>query len=142
MIEIINQQKRYSIDLNRFKILLKTLIMHYNLQNPEISLVFANNKAVRELNHRFLNKNTATDVLSFPVGEKGADGKFYLGDIIISVPIAYRECLQKRDLLERKLEHLTLHGFLHLMGFEHFKGIEEEEKKIRSSLFKESKHGN
>jgi len=141
MIEIINQQRRLRIDTNPFKNLLKRLIAHYKLQDPEITLAFVNNKAIKELNTKFLKKNTPTDVLSFPIGEKGSDGKFYLGDIIISVPKANKQSKEKKHALERELELLTVHGFLHLLGFEHFEGIEEEEGKIRK-LFLKGENGN
>ena len=130
MIEIINRQRKQTINKNRFHILLARLVDHYQLENPEVTLAFVNNKTIQKLNHQFLNKNVPTDVLSFPVGEKGADGKYYLGDIIISVPKANDHCLEKGHSLEREMEVLTIHGFLHLLGYEHFKGLEKEEKKI------------
>lgn len=140
MIEILNQQHRYSIDKDRSKRLLKRLIKHYKLQDPEVTLALVNNKAIKDLNRKFLNKDAPTDVLSFPIGEKASDGKFYLGDIIISVPQAAKQCLLKQHGLERELEILIIHGFLHLLGFEHFKGMEEEEKKTWEYLI-EGKDG-
>jgi len=135
MIEILNQQHKYPINTARFKKLLQRLIKHFKLQNPEVTLAFVNDKTIKDLNNRFLKKNSPTDVLSFPVNEKGADGKFYLGDIIISVPQAYKQCSPIKEGLERELELLSIHGFLHLLGFEHFKDIEEEEEKIQNLFF-------
>jgi probable rRNA maturation factor len=130
MIEIINQQNRYWIRLKKFKDLLKKLIKHSKLKDPEVTLVFVDTKTIRRLNNEFLKRNAPTDVLSFPLGEKGADGKFYLGDIVISVPQAFKQCFSQEHGLERELEFLTIHGFLHLMGYDHSEGFEEEEKKI------------
>lgn len=141
MIQIINQQKKYWINTKKFKDLLKRLIHHYKLNDPEISLVFVDTRAIKRLNRLFLKKNAPTDVLSFPIREKGADNKFYLGDITISVPQAFKQCLAENHGLERELELLAIHGFLHLLGYEHFKGIEEEEEKIKN-LFLEGNHGN
>ncbi len=138
MIEILNQQKRHRINKNRFKSLFHKLCSHYKIQNAEITLAFVTNQVIRGLNRKFLNKNTFTDVLSFPIREKGADGKFYLGDIIISAPKAFEQCSQEKHSLERELEYLTIHGFLHLNGYEHFKGLEEEEEKIRKLLFRKN----
>ncbi|GAG48614.1 unnamed protein product, partial [marine sediment metagenome] len=87
-------------------------------------------KAIKRLNNKFLKINAPTDVLSFPLGEKSIDGKFYLGDIVISVPQAFKQCFSQKHGLERELELLTVHGFLHLIGFDHSEGFEEEEKKI------------
>ena len=130
MIEIINQQNRYWISLKKFKDLLKKLIKHSKLKDPEVTLVFVDTKTIKRLNNEFLKINAPTDVLSFPLGEKSADGKFYLGDIVISVPQAFKQCFSQEHGLERELELLTIHGFLHLMGFDHSEGFEEEEKKI------------
>ncbi len=134
MIEIINRQKKHKISKNRFKDLLERLVDQYQLDSPEITLAFVNNRTTQELNRKFLNKNAPTDVLSFPIREKGADEKYYLGDIIISVQKALDQSSVENHSLERELEILIIHGFLHLMGFEHSKGLEREEAKIRNLL--------
>ncbi len=141
MIEILNQQRRHKINIQRFRGLLSSLIKHYKLDSPEIVLAFVNNKAIQELNLKFLKKNKPTDVLSFPLGQKGPDGKYYLGDIIISVPEAHKQAEEKKHSLERELEILTVHGFLHLLGYEHLEGMEEEEDNVSTLMFK-GKNGN
>ena len=137
MIEILNNQKRHKINIKRFRELLETLIENYGVKDPELTLAFVNNSAIQDLNRRFLEEDKPTDVLSFPIGEKGADGIYYLGDIIISVPQANKQRLRKNHSLERELEILTIHGFLHLLGYEHLEGMEEEEDKIKKVLFEE-----
>ena len=137
MIEILNRQHKYWINLRKFKNLLKKLAEHYRLKNAEGSLVFVDTKTIKKLNRKFLKKNAPTDVLSFPIREKSVDGAFYLGDIIISVPQAFKQCLSLDHGLERELELLTIHGFLHLRGFKHRAGFEEEEEKIRNLLIRE-----
>lgn len=134
MIEVLNLQHRYRVRPARFKALLERLVERYALEDPEISLVFAGTRRIRALNRKFLKKDAPTDVLSFPVGKKGADGKFYLGDIVISVPRAFRQCFAQAHSLERELEDLAIHGFLHLLGYDHGRGIEEEEEKARLFL--------
>lgn len=134
MIEIINQQHRYWLNIRKFKELLKRLSSHYKLNDPEITLAFTDNRAIKKLNKQYLKKDAPTDVLSFPIGEKGADGKYYLGDIIISVPQAFKQCFSEEHGLERELEFLTIHGFLHLLGYKHSEGIEEEEEKMENLL--------
>jgi probable rRNA maturation factor len=134
MIEIINRQKKRKINKHRFQVLLERLVDYYRLDDPEVTLAFVNNITIKGLNRRFLNKNAPTDVLSFPVGETGADGRYYLGDIIISVPKALDQALEQKHSLEREMEVLTIHGFLHLLGYEHSKGLEREEKKIHKLL--------
>ena len=135
MIEILNQQNKYWIHLNTFRNLLKKLIIRYKLKDPEITLAFVDNRTIKRLNEKYLKKKAPTDVLSFPINEKGSDDKFYLGDIVISVPYAFKQSLPKEHGLEKELKILTIHGFLHLLGFEHFEGMEEEEGKIHKLLF-------
>jgi probable rRNA maturation factor len=137
MIEIINQQSRYPVEERKFKDLLNKLILRYKLKKPEITLAFVTNKVIRELNKKYLDKDSPTDVLSFPLGEKGADGKLYFGDIIISMPTAYKQSRSKKHSFERELEVLTIHGFLHLLGYEHYKGLEEEEISARADILEE-----
>lgn len=141
MIEIINRQNRYEIRTRDFRELLTRLIRHYDLKDPVVTLAFVNNKAIRDLNRDFLHRDKPTDVLSFPLNEKAADGRYYLGDIIISVPQAKKQALERRHALHKELILLTLHGFLHLMGYRHHQGMEEEELKIRN-IYIEGDNGN
>jgi probable rRNA maturation factor len=138
MIEIINRQHKHRINQKKFKNLLNRLIEHHKLEDPEISLVFVGTKAIKTLNRRFLKKDAPTDILSFPIGEKSSDGKYYLGDIIISVPQAFKQSRQFNYSLESELKILVIHGFLHLMGFKHGEGIEEEESKMKTLFLKEN----
>ncbi|MFA9454981.1 MAG: rRNA maturation RNase YbeY, partial [Candidatus Aminicenantaceae bacterium] len=104
----------------------------------EVTLALVNDKPMTDLNRRFMDKDGPTDVLSFPIRDKGPDGKYYLGDIIISVPYAARQSRSRGHALQQELEFLVIHGLLHLQGFEHSEGLEEEEDKIRARWLKES----
>ena len=111
------------------------MFARYRLGNPEVVLVFVGTKAIRTLNRKYRRKDRATDILSFPIGRKGADGKFYLGDIVISVPVAAKQARTAGHSLERELEVLTLHGFLHLAGYDHGAHVGLEEKAARKHFF-------
>ncbi|MGZ4887484.1 MAG: rRNA maturation RNase YbeY [Candidatus Aminicenantales bacterium] len=130
MIEILNRQRKYPVRTRAFKRLLEGLIARYRLADPDVTLAFVGTTAIRTLNRKFMKKDKPTDVLSFPVGKKGPDGRFFLGDIIVAVPVAERQGREKGHGLERELELLAVHGFLHLLGYDHFAGIEEEERKV------------
>jgi len=71
-----------------------------------------------ELNMQFLNKNYATDVLSFPIKEEFPDG-YYLGDIFICLPLAQQQALDNKISVEHELMTLMIHGLLHLAGYDH-----------------------
>ena len=131
MIEVINRQKKHPVRTKAFKRLLGELSARYRLADPEVTLAFVGERAIHTLNRKFRKKDRPTDVLSFPLGEKGADGKFYLGDIVIAVPVAFRQSRAKGHGLDRELRLLAIHGFLHLLGYDHSAGIEDEERKAQ-----------
>lgn len=129
MIEIINRQKKHPIRIKAFERLLGDLGRQYGRAKAEVTLSFVGDRAIRTLNRKWMKKDKPTDVLSFPLGETAPDGKYYLGDIVISVPVATRQARDKRHGLERELRLLAIHGYLHLLGYDHFAGLEEEERK-------------
>jgi probable rRNA maturation factor len=134
MIEILNRQKKTRIERARFERLLRTLLRRYGVRKGTVTLAFVGDATIRRLNRQFRKKDKPTDVLSFPIMERGPEGFFQLGDIIISVP---RAAVQAKDLghsLRYELQFLTIHGFLHLLGFEHFRGHEEEEARMAAAL--------
>jgi probable rRNA maturation factor len=132
MIEILNRQRTTPIDRDRFERLLKRLVRHYRLGRPELALSFVDDPEIRELNKTYRKKDKATDVLSFPLNEKGSDGRFYLGDIVISIPRAREQAAELGHPLDRELEILAVHGFLHLLGYNHDAGHETEEAKLHA----------
>jgi len=134
MIEVLNLQRRYWIDRRKFVRVLARLAEKYRLDDPEVTLAFVETRTITKLNRQFLKRDGPTDVLSFPGRGKGEGGKRFLGDIIISVPQAFSQCFAEQHGLETELLDLTVHGFLHLLGFDHEKGIEEEEARVREAL--------
>jgi len=134
MIEVLNRQHRHVINLTRFRRALEFLVERSKLGDPEVTLAFVGTKSIRKLNRDFRKIDRPTDVLSFPAGGKSADGKYYLGDIIISVPQAFEQSRGESHGLETELMDLAVHGFLHLVGFDHGKGIEAEEAEVRRLL--------
>ena len=81
----------------------------------EVALVLTGDARVRALSARYRHKDKPTDVLSFP-GPGGLEG---LGDIVISVRMAERNAQALGRTLLQELDVLALHGFLHLLGYDH-----------------------
>ena len=81
----------------------------------EVSLVLTGDRSLRALNARYRGQDKPTDVLSFPAG--GGEGG--LGDIVISVETAERNARAGGRTLPRELDVLALHGFLHVLGYDH-----------------------
>jgi probable rRNA maturation factor len=134
MIEVLNLQARYWLDRRKFAGLLAGLVQRYGLGDAEITLAFVDTRTISRLNRRFMKRDGPTDVLSFPGGDKPGADRAYLGDIVISVPQAFKQSFAETHGLETELMDLTVHGFLHLIDFDHGKGIEEEEVRVRAEL--------
>ncbi|MCJ7588912.1 MAG: rRNA maturation RNase YbeY [Candidatus Aminicenantes bacterium] len=131
MIEVINLQRKARLRVRSFRDLVAGLVRRYRLKDPDIVLAFVDDRRIKLLNREFRGKDKATDVLSFPIGTRGPDGRYFLGDIIISVPRAAAQAAEKNHDLDRELRILVIHGFLHLLGYKHFRGMEAEEAKVR-----------
>lgn len=100
----------------------------------EVSITFVDNERIKEINKEYRDKDQPTDVISFALEELGegeveiigADMPRFLGDIIISIPKAKEQAEEYNHSFERELGFLSLHGFLHLLGYDHM--TEEDEK--------------
>ena len=92
------------------------------------------------MNNKFRKKNKATDILSFPFVKKAKLTKeTYIGDIIISYNFIDKPKLQKLKTFKQKLIKTFIHGFLHLLGFDHVKNkdyikMKKEERRIYQTV--------
>lgn len=128
--------------MGRIKTLLTTLLRRLGQPNAELSVLFAGDHVVRTLNRQYRGKDRTTDVLSFALRE----GPFanlqpeFLGDIIISVPVAAKQAREAGHSLAREIELLLVHGLLHLLGYDHERGPAEARKMRRKErlLMKET----
>ncbi|MCJ2147656.1 rRNA maturation RNase YbeY [Bacillus sp. B19-2] len=102
----------------------------------EVSVTIVNNEEIQKINKEYRGKDYPTDVISFALEEDGegeiaiigADMPPVLGDIIISADKAREQAEEYGHSLMRELGFLTVHGFLHLLGYDHM--TEEEEKEM------------
>lgn len=94
----------------------------------ELSILFTNDASVRDLNRHYRGKDKPTNVLSFPQNGDEEDNieTSMLGDIVISVDTAEREALEMGITPERRIMELLIHGFLHLMGYDHERSEKDE----------------
>jgi probable rRNA maturation factor len=97
------------------------------LSKVELSIALVSDAQIKRLNKLYRNKDKPTDVLSFPIGEKVEDW-LILGDIAISVDTAKRQAKELGHSLEEELKRLLVHGLVHLLGYDHELGGEEEKK--------------
>ena len=117
----------------------------YRFPNKKItlSLLLSNNKFIKKLNKNFRNKNKSTDILSFPLAKKTKiSKKTYIGDIIISYNFMNKPKSQNIKNFKKKVIKTFIHGYLHLLGFDHIKDkdykrmLGEEEKIYKSVILK------
>ncbi|MHC3939092.1 Endoribonuclease YbeY [Paenochrobactrum sp. BZR 201-1] len=94
----------------------------------ELSLVFTDDASIQELNAQWRNKDKATNVLSFPAFpvKAGAKPGPMLGDIVIARETVMREAQEEDKLFEHHLNHMIVHGFLHLLGYDHEDDLDAE----------------
>ena len=92
-------------------------LMNTNKINS-VSVLFAGDKKIIELNNRFRKINLPTNVLSFPSFIE-RNKKIFLGDIIFSAETIFKEAKRDKKSCNNHLIHLFIHGFLHLLGYDH-----------------------
>jgi probable rRNA maturation factor len=94
----------------------------------EVSIVLTDDSTIRSLNRDWRGIDSATNVLSFPASGpgRGQDGGL-LGDIVIAYETLKRECDEEKREFLHHLCHLTVHGFLHLVGYDHQDDAQAEE---------------
>ncbi|MBS0252435.1 MAG: rRNA maturation RNase YbeY [Proteobacteria bacterium] len=82
-----------------------------------VSVALSSDTIVTDLNDRFRGKPKPTNVLSFPSGDGAPDGQ--IGDIILGLETVQREALEQGIPVEHHVQHLVVHGVLHLLGYDH-----------------------
>ena len=93
----------------------------------EVSIVLTDDSTITKLNRKWRSIDKPTNVLSFPAsGHKARDGARLFGDIIIAYETLKRECEDETCIFLHHLAHLTVHGFLHLVGYDHQTDTEAE----------------
>jgi probable rRNA maturation factor len=92
----------------------------------ELAIVLTDDSAIRALNHAWRGIDKATNVLSFPTKRAGA-GRPLLGDIVLAYETIAREARQQRKPFAHHVAHLAVHGFLHLLGYDHERAVDAEE---------------
>ena len=125
-INVFSEEKAWSKRLKNkdifFKKICKAFPKKYKFLNKKVTftLLLSNNKNIKKLNKVFRKKNKSTDILSFPLDKKIKISKnTYLGDIIISYNYLDKQRSQNLKSFKEKVTKILIHGFLHLLGFDH-----------------------
>lgn len=135
-IEIFNETKYDVREISEMKKLIKYALKYEKLDNVEFDIILVDNTKIKELNRDYRKIDKETDVISFAFEDYKPviyDKIRVLGDIYISLDKAKEQANDYDHSLLRELCFLMIHGFLHLLGYDH---INEEDEKI---MFKKQK---
>lgn len=126
----VNRQRLHAVRTEDIRAVLRSAAAALGASG-ELTVVFAGDALLRRLNRDYRFKDKPTDVLSFESG----DADMGLGDVVISVPFARRNAAVFSRSLDRELQILALHGFLHVLGHDHETDhgeMEALEKRLRA----------
>ncbi|MFY9781040.1 MAG: rRNA maturation RNase YbeY [Candidatus Baltobacteraceae bacterium] len=146
MIYLRNTTRKHHLRLRALERDARALLAAAGEPGSSLSLSFVGDAAIRRLNREHRGKDTATDVLSFPLFEAAGPGarraakpvppgapERLLGDVVISVDTAWRQAREYDAPLQAEVERLLIHGLLHLLGHDH------EEPRERARMVREER---
>lgn len=144
-INVFLEEKAWSKKIKKkdffFKNICRAFPQKYKFKNKKVSLslLLSNNRNIKKLNRNFRNKNKHTDILSFPLSKKNKiQNKTYIGDIIISYNYIDKPKSQNHKHFQEKLIKTFIHGFLHLLNFDHIKNIDYQKMLKEEELIYQS----
>ena len=127
-IEIVNQTNEI-IDLDSIKDIVDYTLKRENIDNGIMSIIIVDNEIIHKINKEYRGVDRATDVISFALEDDDTFvdiGKRILGDIYISIDKVKEQAKSYGHSEKREISFLTVHGTLHLLGYDHMKKEDEE----------------
>jgi len=134
-----NEQSEYTVSTELEQlveaVVVKTLELEEFDPNVEVSVTFVSAQRIKELNKEYRNKDSVTDVLSFPQYtdegfEAYEDEPIMIGDVVICLERAAQQAQEYGHSFEREVAYLMCHSVLHLLGYDH---MDDEEKALMRS---------
>lgn len=137
MFDIINNYDCEVEEISKLEEYVEYIVKRLDIKSAIFNIIFVDELEIQEINKNYRGIDRPTDVISFAL-EDGDDFRNpsvrVLGDIYISIPVAYEQALIYGHSRMREICFLATHGILHLLGYDH---MEEEEEKIMFSLQEE-----
>ena len=112
---------------NKLNKIVSTILDQEKMSDCVINLRLLNDKEMKKLNMQFRQKDKTTNVLSFPFEAPPGIEINLLGDLVICAPVISREAEEQHKDVSNHYAHMTVHGLLHLMGYDHIDDAEAEE---------------
>jgi probable rRNA maturation factor len=131
----VDEEFRPDVDAEFVKGMVEKVFCELGVEGVEVSLAVGGDELIKELNLEYRHVPDTTDVLSFSFREgetfiSPPDGVVYLGEVVISYPQAKREAQEYGHSFQKVLSFLTVHGVLHLLGYNHGDEMTTLEEKI------------
>ena len=104
-----------------------TVLTYEGLSDQEVTIRFTDEVESQSLNHEYRGKDKPTNVLSFPFEAPPGIEMNLLGDLVICAPVISREAKEQNKAVADHYAHMTVHGLLHLMGYDHIEDADAEE---------------
>lgn len=136
-IEIFNETNEVIDEIENLNDFINYSVNYLKINNPVFNIIFVNNEKIREINKIYRNIDRETDVISFALEDDktfNTDKFRFLGDIYISIDKAKSQAIEYGHTLKREICFLSIHGLLHLLGYDH---MNKEEEKIMFDLQEE-----
>jgi probable rRNA maturation factor len=119
MIRMLISDGRFNIDRRRLKSLVSRVLESETAEKSSVNIVYCTDKLIGELNRRFLRKRGTTDVLAFELAD--TDNRGFLGEIYVNLQQARRQAEENNINYKEEVGRLTVHGVLHLLGYDDLK---------------------
>ena len=143
---VANEQSDVSVDENRLVALARAAAAEEGVDpRAEITVLLVERAAMASLKEKWLGETGPTDVLAFPMDEQVPDEEPYiLGDIVICPDVAREQAMGAGQNVTEEVDLLLVHGFLHLMGYDHVKpqearSMRHRERKILAEFYREER---
>jgi probable rRNA maturation factor len=135
-IHIRSQVRRITFDQTRLERSARAILADVGETSAELGILFVGDQRMRGLNRRYRSKDRTTDVLAFAMREAARPQVSrlipdMLGDVVISIPTAWRQAKEAGRSLDEELACLLVHGILHLCGYDHERGEKDARRMHR-----------
>ena len=127
MTEVFNETNEKLKEIDELPDLIKFMTKYMGEEDSEFNVIIVDNEKIHEINKKYRNIDRETDVISFALNDDETCNSFVrvLGDIYISIDKAKSQAEEYGHSLKRELSFLTVHGFLHLLGYDHMEKEDE-----------------
>jgi len=133
-IQIENQQQKQMVETAKLDAVAQKILSASECPEAELSVLLVDDAGIQQINRDYLQRDWPTNVISFAMreGEGGGLHPDLLGDVIISTETAARDAIEADTSFESELYFLLLHGILHLLGYDHERGTEQQAAEMES----------